>query len=185
MAAAMSIKKGGESSSARDKLISIIVAERMTDIIAPHYVTEAMQWGIDNQDKAIAEYEILKGVLVSPEAFYWHREIEYFGATPDGIYRDGSELVVIEIKCLTTANHIRLVKNDSFPPEFIPQVTTEIICARADRADLVLYDPRIKGKKRMRVYSITKDQCPVSDVEDAARVFLNEVENLFTVMTEA
>ncbi len=54
----------------------------------------ATQWGNDNEDKAIAQYELDEGNLVVSTGFHTYGDM--FGASPDGLIGDDG---LIEVKC--------------------------------------------------------------------------------------
>jgi exodeoxyribonuclease (lambda-induced) len=54
----------------------------------------ATEWGNDNEDKAIAVYEISEGAMVISTGFHIHGDM--FGASPDGFVGDDG---LIEVKC--------------------------------------------------------------------------------------
>src|SRR5262245_3255485 len=84
MSEAMDFLRNGQSSEKRNKYMMELVAERMTDVLVAHFVTPAMQWGIDNEAAAKLAYVQKTGNQLAHGHFIDHPEIEYCGATPDG-----------------------------------------------------------------------------------------------------
>lgn len=80
---------------AREKLMNIIIAERVSGIARDNYTSAAMQWGIEHEDNARTAYEVHTGNLVELTGFIPHPDVKYLGASPDGLIDDG----ILEIKC--------------------------------------------------------------------------------------
>ncbi len=179
MADAMDFTKAGKPSAARTKYMQELVAERLTDAIAPHYVSADMTWGIDQEPFAKAEYTLRTGRAVEPCFFFDHFDIDNFGASPDGLVGDG----LIECKCPRTATHVAWVAAGVVPEEHKPQMLAQLACTGRRWCDFVSFDPRIQGPRRLFVVRFEPEPAEVAKVEDAARAFLAEVDALFDLMT--
>lgn len=181
MAAAMSKLKNGADSADRKALKIEVLAERLTGDVVPHYVTPAMQHGIDTEPAARAAYELHTGVLVEECPFIPHPAIEYFGASPDG--RVGKSLGV-EIKCPTTAKFLAWRLAGVVPEEHKPQMIAQCVCAKFDAVEFVAFDPRLPKHLQLYVVRYTPTQEERDAVETAAREFLAEVSAMFDQLTE-
>jgi hypothetical protein len=185
---ARSFKKGtkgarGEPTQERIRLIQEIIAERMTEHSVRHFVTDAMQWGIDHEDDARAVYEARQGVLVNhlPYQFRDHPTIELCGASHDGLVGDDG---MIEIKCPTTAKYVGWRKERVVPEEHRDQIILELACWQRKWCDFVAYDPRVKDPKlRLLVVRFEPEPKDVEAVEEDVRQFLTEVEDWFLAVT--
>lgn len=62
-------------------------------------VTPDMQRGLDNEHRAVEELEIDLGVLTESGGFFAHPSLDWLGASPDAIIREGSLLIPVEAKC--------------------------------------------------------------------------------------
>src|SRR5512139_3736790 len=61
MGKAMSFLKDGKTESAERKRLKIeILAERLTDSAVDHFVSDAMQWGLDMEPEAKKRYALAK-----------------------------------------------------------------------------------------------------------------------------
>ena len=118
---AMAFRKDGKPASERVKYMHEVVAERMTDVLVPHYVNDAMQWGIDNEVAAKEAYQLRTGRKIRPAAYIDHPSIEYCGATPDGYVDDG----LIEIKCPSSITHVETWLQ-GMPDDHIAQVQGQL-----------------------------------------------------------
>lgn len=134
------------SDAVRQTYLCELLAERLTGHAIEQHITSAMQWGIDNQGAAIYEYEVATGAIVTgcdqDEAFV---DLGWFGATPDG-YVDPDGLV--EIKCPSTHNFLKVAVNNEPPKDYIMQCAGQMIATRRKWVDLVFYDPRIAADYR-------------------------------------
>lgn len=172
---AAALLKTGKPSESRIRLMKELAAERLTGAAVDHYVTSAMQWGIDNQAGAISAYEALTGEIVGPELFVLHPKIEFFGATPDGLVgSDG----LIEVKCPTTTTYVEWVLAGVVPEEHKLQMATQCACAGRQWVDFVAHDPRMPAGQTLfvRRYEPTADE--IAHVEKVATDFLRELDDL-------
>lgn len=181
MAAATLFLKNGNPSQERIKLMHNIIAERLTDSVAPHFVNDAMRWGIETEDDARDAYFKKTGVWPKPCFFFEHFDIENFGASPDGLVDpDG----LVEFKCPTTATHVKWSLDGVVPEEHKPQMLAQLACTRRVWCDFVSFDPRVKGPSQLFIKRFEPTAEEISAVEDAARKFLAEVDAMFDIMTE-
>lgn len=171
IADAIAVLKNGKPSESRRKLAFELLAERISGVAVDHYVTPAMQWGIDNQSGAIAAYEAQTGELVGPEVFVLHPEIDWSGATPDGLVgRDG----LIEVKCPTTPKHVAWCLAGEVPDEHCPQMLWQLACTRRKWVDFVSFDPRV-NHPQLFVRRFEPARELIEEIEAKARDFLAEV----------
>ena len=182
MARAMSYKKDGKESAERYDLKIELLQERLADAAVEHYVSPAMQWGIDNEPSARAEFELRENVIVKPMGFVLHKSIDFFGASPDGMLLQKEGL---EIKCPTTKMHLKYLLNGTVPEEYKPQMIAQCVCAGFDRVHFLSYDPRLPNKTRYFkiIYEPTKEER--EKVEAEAVKFLKEVEEMFDKLTRS
>lgn len=172
IADALAVLKNGKPAESRKRLTFDLLAERATGIAVSHFVTPAMQHGIDNQAGAITEYEIRHGVLVQPEAFVLHPQIDFAGATPDGfIGTDG----LIEVKCPTSPKFLSWVMAGEVPQEHRLQMLFQLACTRRQWVDFVAYDPRVPSHLQLFVRRFEPDWKEVEKVEAGAKEFLDEL----------
>lgn len=181
MADAMATLKSGKPAEAQVKLAHEILAERLTQAAVAHYVTPAMQWGIDNQSAAVAAYENQRGVLVGGEAFFLHDNIDFFGATPDGLIDD---VGLVEVKCPTSPVYVRWSLSGEVPAEYKPQMLAQLACTGRRWVDFVAYDPRMPAKQQLFIRRFEPAREEVETIENAAREFLATVDRMFDAMME-
>ena len=136
-------KRDGKKLKAYTDLLAEIIAERVTGIPVQHFVSEAMQWGIDHEDEAIECYETETGNVVKQVGFVFHPGIENLGASPDGfVGEDG----LIEVKCPSTLNHLERLQTREIPEQYKVQMQVQLICTARRWCDFVDYDPRLSDE---------------------------------------
>lgn len=178
---AMDYKKNGEPGTNRRKYMMEVVAERLTNVMVPHFVTPAMQWGIDNEEIAKIAYMAETGRDIQDAHFVDHPVIDAFGATPDALVLDG----LVEIKCPTTVKFVEWLIAGTVPDEHKPQMIAQLLCTGRQWCDFVAFDPRMPEGRRLfiRRYEPTPDERV--NVEGHAIQFLAEVDALFHKVVEA
>lgn len=180
---AMDFLKSGKPSEKRQRYMMEVVAERLADVAADHYVTREMQWGIDNEQGAADAYAAVYGAKLATCEFTLHPTIEYFGASPDRrIVGSGG---LIEIKCPTTPKFVAWKLAGVVPDEHKRQMLAQMLCTGAEFVDFVAYDPRLPEKHRLFVRRYTPTQDELDEVASGAVCFLAEAENMFRAVTEA
>jgi putative phage-type endonuclease len=176
MADAMARLKSGAEAAERRKLKIQLLAERLTGIAAPHFVTAAMQHGIDQEPAAKAAYEILTGEMLTDVGFVPHCVIEFFGASPDALVGSAG---LVEIKCPTTETHLAWMLEDQVPAQHQPQMLAQMCCTGRTWCDFVSYDPRLPGRLQLFVRRFEPTYQQLEKIEVEAVAFLAEVERMW------
>jgi predicted phage-related endonuclease len=177
MADAMDFLKNGNPSAKRKNYMTDLLAERLTSVSTRHYVTPAMQWGMDTEAEAKLVYQEMTGHELLPAEFILHPTIGNFGATPDGfIGKDG----LLEVKCPTTATFVEWRLAGVVPEEHQPQMTVQLLCSDREWVDFFAYDPRIKDRKLNHfLRRFVPPDSLVREVTEHAMRFLDELDDLF------
>ena len=165
------LKKGGESQKRKDYKAEI-VCETLTGRASEHYVSPAMEHGIETEPLAAAAYEIKQGVELEPGGFWAHDTISRWGASPDRLVGDDG---IVEIKCPTTATHLDYLLGGVVPEEYIPQITAQLACTGRKWCDFVSYDDRLPAQYRLFIKRYERDEAKIKEAEDAVLTFLEEV----------
>lgn len=183
MADAMDFRKDGKPGAARVRLMHEILAERMTGDSVRHFVTDAMQWGLEKEAEAKAEYEAQTGELIGAAGFYDHPRIDLFGATPDGLLTpDG----LIETKCPTSQTFVAWKLAGVVPEEHKAQMLAQLVCTGRAWCKFVAYDPRVRDPRHrlfVRHFEPTAEERAA--IEAAAESFLAEVDAMWERLTTA
>lgn len=168
--------------SDRIRLKKEILAERMTDMIVPKYVSKEMQWGLDMEPEAKEQFETATGLVVTDLGWVPHPTIENLGCSPDGKTSDGC---LVEIKCPSTLTMIEWILGDVIPEEHKPQMILQSACLNHIPVYFCAYDPRIKDKSKqlfIRKFEPTKEE--IEKIETEAKIFLSELDYLFDQITK-
>jgi putative phage-type endonuclease len=151
-----------------------LLVERVTGVPTEHYVNAAMQWGTDQEPNAREEYEIRYGVEVELVGYVAHPEMDYAGASPDGLVGDDG---LIEIKCPATATHIETILGGKVPRKYLLQMQWQMSCTDRQWCDFVSYDPRIDDA-RLNLYCtrVQRDDALIAEIEAEVRKFEQELQ---------
>jgi hypothetical protein len=180
MRRALAMLKNGKSSEDRESYKRELVAERLVGFAMEHYVTPAMQWGIDNEGPAKDAYTWQTGNFIEPMQTIPHPIIPYFLATPDGrIEAD----IGVEVKCPTSSKFVSWKLAGVVPDEHKPQMIAQCLCAGFSAVEFIAYDPRMPDGQRLFVRRFVPTAEELAAVEAGAVQFLAEVEEMFEAFT--
>lgn len=159
--------------ASRIALLRELCAERLVGSAKDHFVTDAMQWGLDNEDAACDAYEAASGNILVRSGFYDHPTIENFGASPDReIDHDG----LAETKCPTTTKFVEWRLAGVVPEEHQAQMLAQLACTRRKYVDFIAYDPRVPPKAQLFVRRFEPSLEQIQEAEAQAKEFLAELE---------
>ena len=115
------------------------------------HTNRAMQFGIDNEDKARTLYELLTGNRVTELSSVEHEKVENYAASPDGVVEKSD--ICVEIKCPKPETAVRYMANISdgetlkeVMPDYYWQVQAEMDCTGASGCDFVVYCPFLQSQ---------------------------------------
>lgn len=168
----MAVTKSGGEAATRRNLRARIIAERLTGICVESFTSSAMQWGVDNEPIARANYEVLYGVDVDQVGFILHPEIKMTGASPDGLIGDDG---LIEIKCPNTATHIDYLLGGVAPAEYRNQMLWQMECTGRKWCEFVSFDPRMPDDMQLFVVRYMRDDEKIKELRAGVLKFLDEV----------
>jgi putative phage-type endonuclease len=158
-----------------------LVVERLTGNKTESFTNAAMQWGVDQEPLARAEYEVKTGNFVDQIAFVEHPTIVNFGCSPDGLVGDDG---LIEIKCPNTATHIDYVMQDKVPTKYIPQIQCQLAVTGRKWCDFVSFDPRLPDGLQILIVRLERDDEYIEKLEARVIKFLDEVNSAVTGLKE-
>lgn len=104
----------------------------------------AMQWGTENEPKAIDWYEIESGNIVAPVGFIQHPDHDWCGVSPDGLV---GSVGAIECKCPIKECHAEI------PEHYKPQCVGVLHICQREWLDFVSWHP-----DGARIYRITAEE---------------------------
>jgi putative phage-type endonuclease len=133
--------KSGPAASRKNYAAEIIV-ERLTGTPQERgFVSTEMRWGTEHEPDARSMYEWERDVSVEQVGFVIHDELEYCGASPDGLVGTTG---AVEIKCPGTAQHIALLEGGKIDSRYVAQMQWVMFVTGRQWCDYVSYDPRIE-----------------------------------------
>jgi putative phage-type endonuclease len=145
-----------------------ILVESISDTVAPMFVNEAMQWGIDEEHRARTWYELETGKTVTEVGFCLHDKIKYIGCSPDGLVDDG----LLEIKCPNSRTHLDYLENGA-PKNYIAQMQFQMWVTDRGWCDFVSYDSRLPGNAQILIQRIERDEKMIELLKENA-AWVNE-----------
>jgi hypothetical protein len=165
--------KTGEAAARRDLRLRL-VCERLTQQSQEDaYVSKEMQRGIDLERAAFAAYEGRTGNLVERVGFLGHDAL-LAGCSPDG--RIGNYTGIVELKVPKSATHLKYIRGNKAPAEYVPQIVHNLWITSAQWCDFVSFDDRFPGPLRLFIVRVARVQSEIDSYELMARTFLNEVD---------
>ena len=167
-------RDGKEAAPRRDYKHELVI-ERLTGLAYEHYVSPYMEHGTLNEPLARTEYELLSDREVAQVGYAMHPKIAWFGASPDALVGDDG---LLEVKCLTTANHLDIILAQEIPDEYKPQMLAEMACAERKWVDFVSFDPRLPKHLQLFVKRFERNDALISGMELEVVQFLSEVESM-------
>lgn len=167
-----SMLKNGSESAKRTNLKKQLLVERFTGCPRSVYQNPAMRWGTDQEPFGREAYSLFTGEPVTQVGLAISREIEFFGASPDGLV--GAE-GMIEIKCPESETFIGWVLDGVVPDQHKPQMLAQLAVTGRQWCDFVAYDPRFPAEQDLFIRRFTPYPVDIEKIKDAARAFLVEV----------
>ena len=177
---AIAKQKNCKWAASRGNLLFDLLAERLTGVAKDHFVTPAMQWGLDYEAAAVEALEVRTGIIFDKAGFILHPTIEHFGSTADRLIGDDG---VLEVKCPTTKTHLQYLMNKTVPAEYVPQMLAEISCSGRKWAKFASFDPRMPPNKQLFEIDFRPTDEHINEAEQLARDFLSELNSMFDQIT--
>jgi putative phage-type endonuclease len=170
--------KSGYSTS-RANYMAQLVVERMTNQVAESYTNAAMEWGIENEGFARANYESKMNLLVTETGAIDHPTIPMSAASPDGLVvdKDNASLGCLEIKCPNTAQHISTLLGEEVAKKYYDQMQWQMVCANRSWCDFVSFDPRMPEGLQLFIKRIPRNDKYLAELEGEVIQFLAEVDD--------
>jgi hypothetical protein len=166
------LKRGGERTKPAEDLMFEIAAERLTGVPAKR--VNAIWWGTTHEDEARASYAFLTNSPVVKVGPIPHPTIPNAHASPDSLVGDDGGL---EIKCPTSATHLKTLLDDAVPEEHLPQIFWSMACTGRAWWDFVSYDPRFPAGLQFFQARVMRDEAVIARMEAEAIAWLAELED--------
>ena len=168
------VTRSGPSRS-RETYLGEIVAERLSGGGAwrADYVSQAMQWGKDNEQGAREMYAFATGLEVVTVGFVLHPQSDFAGCSPDGL---AGEDGLVEIKCPNSATHIQSLLGAPIDPDYVKQMQWQLACTGRQWCDFVSFDPRMPPEMQIDIRRVIRNDSTILELELAVSAFLAEVD---------
>lgn len=129
--------------------------------------------GLSLQHEAIekfCEYKLINIESVATDGVWQSDENSNWSCSPDAFVDTARPNWAIEVKCLSSANHIKAIIANNYPEEFTPQIINYfLINDNLDTVYFVMYDPRfINEKLKLKIFEIQR-----ADVEKQINAMRN------------
>lgn len=171
IADAMPGAKGAETEKRRNLKLEIL-AERFTGKPTEFYANGAMRWGTENEPLARQTYQEFTGRQVQQVGLAISTEIEFFGASLDGLVGDDG---AIEIKCPTSQVFFKWVIEGVVPDQHKPQMLGQLAVTGRKWCDFVAFDPRFPAEQDLFIRRFEPHPAEIVSIKETARKFLAEV----------
>lgn len=126
-------------------LIDEMIAEIDSEEIEENYVNQSMQRGKDLEPVVKAIYEQVKDIEIDEVGFCLSEENDYLALSPDGFTKD--RLGAIEIKCPSTKVHVKYIRMNKIPSEYLYQVYCYfLVNQKLEWLDFISYDDRFNSR---------------------------------------
>jgi len=156
------------------------------EILAERLSTEAnsdesaMSRGVRLESEALECYrKTFPNVQISLIGFVERKDDKWLGYSPDALINadKGSYTKDIEIKCLSSANHIKAFLTNKIPEEYVAQgIMGFLVNDDLEERDFVFYDPRISAKPFF-VITLKRSECEkeIGEAKLLVKEFISEV----------
>lgn len=144
-------------------------------------VVEALQWGKENEARAIAHYEMTHNIDVIRPPFKRHPMFpRIIGASTDFLIvdQDGKVLYAGEVKCYRDqGNHLKALRY-GMDAKHYNQVQGNIECWNAERGKFLSFDPRIPiVDQQLYIQNVERDRDWHYRLVARANEFINHLDN--------
>lgn len=148
-----------------------IVAERLGSWYSVS--ARAMDWGNENESKAIAEYAKRFEWDVDNTPFQYFAYTDDIGGTPDGLVCGSG---CVEVKCpFDPAVHVNTLLTKEVPSEYEWQPVGHLLVTGRDWCDFISFDPRIEGKHRLCVVRVERNEVRIEMLKKRLDLAVEEV----------
>ena len=136
----------------------------------------AMDWGVENEPKAILEYANRFCVFVDNKPFQYFAYTDRIGGTPDGLVdADGC----VEVKCpYDPAVHVNTLLSREVPEDYEWQVVGHLLVTGRDWCDFISYDPRMNGREKLCVIRVERSEPRISELKKRLELAVEYVDEM-------
>lgn len=168
-------------SASRATYAGQLIAERLSGEASVGFTNAAMDHGTVTEPQARAAYSFEADADVKEVGFVRHPTIDMAGASPDGLVGDDG---LLEIKCPNTGTHIATLLSKAIPAKYETQMLWQMACTGRQWCDFASFDPRLPPSMRLFVKRLERDDARIAELEQAVRVFLDEIQTTIDQLNE-
>jgi len=175
----------GLTTTARMKsLIPLKVAELLTgEHQGDDFVSKQMQYGIDTEPIARAEYEKQMFTSVTECGYITHEDYPLLGLSVDGLVGD---VGAIEIKCPAPKAHIAIIVSGKVPTAYRPQLAqTFVVNETLEWIDFVSFNNTLK-QRPMYIIKVSRQDMEkdIKVLKSSYETFSNAVEESIKIIKQ-
>lgn len=174
--------KSGKESQKRIDYKTELIAETLRGTALPHFVNDAMRWGIEQEALAATEYELQTTEDVSSVGFVYHPTIDRAGASPDRLVGKNG---LLEVKCPETTTHIEWIRAGVVPEEHKAQMYFQMRCCERDWCDFMSFDSRLPRRYQKFIVRLHADEAVMDAIDAEIVKFLGEVDGIMAELERA
>jgi putative phage-type endonuclease len=178
---AISMLKTGAEAEKRINYRLELASERLTGRRTEMFENHFMRWGTEYEPMARLVYAQRVGEIVSEIGFVDHPELDWAGASPDGLIDDDG---LIEIKCPSSQTHITYLTERKIPTKYQNQMAWQLICTQRKWCDFVSFDPRMPDELQLMIVRYEPSADELRELESKARDFLQTVDDLMNKLEQ-
>lgn len=163
-------------------LVDLLIAESVVQEIEESYTSYAMQRGKDMEPFALEAYKLATKNEIEIAGFCQSDLFDWLGFSPDALTSNNTK--VVEIKCPDTKNHVKYIRMDKVPADYLPQCLLPfIVSPEIVEVDFVSYDPRFTVKP-MHIITITRDSHgkEILELQEAIHKFYKKFKEYYDKM---
>jgi hypothetical protein len=151
-----------------------IVAERLGSWYSVS--AKSMDWGNENESKAIAEYANRFEWDVDSTPFQYFEFTDDIGGTPDGLVGGSG---CLEVKCpFDPAVHVNTLLTKEVPSDYEWQVVGHLLVTGRDWCNFISFDPRMEGKHRLCVIRVERSEARIELLKKRLEVAVGVVKEM-------
>lgn len=160
----------------KDNYLYEILAERLS--VDDGMEESALERGERLESEAIERFERETGKIVDIIGFIESDDNEFMGCSPDGLIENkGKYTEAVEVKCLSSANHLRTIIENEVPKDYYPQIIQSfIVNSDLEKMYFVLYDPRVTVHP-LHIIEVTREQVK-ENIEEFRKLEFEFVETI-------
>lgn len=163
-----------ETTDSYKDLVTNIACEIITGKMEEGYSNAMMEYGIETEPLARAEYEREMDCLVREVGFITtdedNRFHDWIGDSPDGLIgNDGC----LEVKCPLARTHLEYIEANKLPSEYRHQVQAHLFVTGLKYCDFVSFVPQMK----LFVLRVEPDKELFAEFERRLDILINDVQH--------